>query len=144
MAQASAHAPAKLPAQASARPDPKVEAKGKANPKAEKPKKGAKGSSQAFVPFAVETMIIFSRLVVLLVGAVVAGLSVWNGVDALTLLVRVVVAVFFVGIILWFASWWFASNALDYAITLRKKEEEEEQKKREEAEKGESTLEVSA
>lgn len=95
--------------------------------KAKEPKKSRlpKGTIP-FVPLLLELTLTIARLLVLLVGVIVAMVSLLAGVEVWLAVVRACVAMFVVGLLLWFANWFLARNTLDYAISERKKELEQE------------------
>ncbi len=95
-----------------------------------------------FVPLLLELTLTIARLLVLLVGVIVVIVSLLAGVEIWLAVVRACVAMFVVGLLLWFANWFLARNTLDYAISERKKELEQE--KAQEADSVESTIERQA
>ena len=90
-------------------------------------KKAAPASQkQLDVPILLEFTITISQLVVLLVGVVIAVISILAKLEVIWIVLRSGIAMLGLGLLLWFANWFLAHDALDYAFTELKKEVEQE------------------
>jgi hypothetical protein len=99
---------------------------------ARKEKNANKGKQP--VPYLLEMVMTFSKATVVLVGLMVAGLSIAGGSSPIWIMIRTSAAVICVGVILWILNTIVAKGILDSEIARVKREHEE-------AEKAASTLE---
>ena len=93
----------------------------KTEKKASQPAKNSKekkapASSNARLPRSSEMVLTISKMVVLIMGVAVFGISLFRGVDPLMIMVRVAVTVLSLGFIFYFISWLFLRGTLEAAL----------------------------
>jgi len=93
----------------------KTETKASQPAKTSKEKK-APASSNARLPRSSEMVLTISKMVVLIMGVAVFGISLFRGVDPLMIMVRVAVTVLSLGFIFYFISWLFLRGTLEAAL----------------------------
>jgi len=84
-------------------------------PKQSNPAKGLDPKASSQVPVILEFAFTFSRVMILLVGALVVLVSLFTGVNPLMAALRAGVGMLVVGLTLWGLSWLLAKGSLDAA-----------------------------
>jgi len=112
---------------------PKLAKSAKTTPKDNNPQ-------ETHLPTILEFAFTFSRILVLLVGVLIALVSVISGVSPLTAAFRSGLGMLVVGLILWALSWMMSTGSLEAALEERKNQADEEAKAIQES----STMELQA
>jgi hypothetical protein len=82
-----------------------------------KDKKEKKPSKERPVPILMETAFTFSKIVVILMGLVVGGLSLLAGNDVISSALRSMVAILATGFMLWLITWLVIRGSMNTVIT---------------------------
>jgi len=87
-----------------------------AKPKKEKKAKAAMPQGGVRLPRSAELVLSVSKMVVLVMGVTVFGVSLFHGVDPLMIMLRVAVTVLLLGFVFYFISWMYLRDSLDAAL----------------------------